>query len=388
MSSTRPLYFDYCATTPVDPRVIDTITPYFTEKFGNSISSLHSYGWDAERAVENARRQVAEALHASPHEIFFTSGATESNNWVLQGLVSHLILTNKSKIHILSSPVEHNSIIKTLEHLKAIGQIDFDLVPVNQTGTVDPSEIEKRIRPETKLMSFMWVNNELGSINPIAEIGAIARKNQIYFHTDATQAVGKIPVDLSAAPVDLMSFSGHKIYGPKGVGALFIRGRNPKVQIHPLLYGGSHERNQRAGTVNVPAVVGMGIALQLIQDEGTAEHERLLKLKTKYFSEWNAKGLKFTINGYKNPLDSKFQAPHIMSMTLHSTQAEPTQLTGVAYSRGSACQSGEVGMSHVLSALNFDQNQANHTLRISFGRFTTDEDFLKLTKILLEKVKI
>jgi cysteine desulfurase len=379
----KPLYFDYCATTPVDPRVMERLLPFLKEHFGNSISSLHAYGWEAERAVENARKQAAECLGTTPHEIYFTSGATESNNWVLQGLTSKLNRDSKTKIHILSSPVEHNSILKTLEHLKACDQIDYDLVPVNSSGIVSVEDVKKLIRPETKLMSFMWVNNELGSINPIEELGKLARENKIYFHSDATQAVGKIPVNLSTLPVDLLSFSGHKIYGPKGVGGLFIRNHSPKVQIDPLLFGGGHERSMRAGTLNVPGIVGLGTAMNLIFAAGTTEQEKLANLKMKYLHHWKELGLIFHLNG-----EGSKQAPHILNITFESKDPSPLQIPGIAYSRGSACQSGDAGITHVLAALKMTQTQANHTLRISFGRFTTDEDFQKLTKILLEKYKI
>ena len=371
----------------MDPKVMETIRPYFSEKFGNSISSLHAYGWEAERAVEDARKEVSDTIGATPHEIFFTSGATESNNWVLQGLTSRLrresALENK-KIHIISSAIEHNSILKTLEHLKACDLITYDLAPVNSSGTVELESIKSLILPETKLISIMWVSNEIGSVNPIKEIGNLARESKIYFHTDATQAIGKLPVNLAEMPIDLMSFSGHKIYAPKGVGALFIRARQPKVQIDPLLFGGGHERAYRAGTLNVPSIVGLGQAMKLIKSEGGVEIKRMWDLKIKYLNIWWQAKLPFTLNGgnYSN------QSPHILSVTFNQNEIEPLNLQGVAYSRGSACQSGETSMSHVLQALKFSQEQANHTLRLSFGRFTTDKDFLKLTKILFEKFKI
>ncbi|MBO9666429.1 MAG: cysteine desulfurase, partial [Bdellovibrio sp.] len=257
------IYFDYNATTPVDPQVYSAMEPYFKEYFGNPASAAHHWGWAAENATQKARMQVASLIGAKASEITFTSGATESNNWVMFGLLSKLREENPTgPIHFITSNVEHSSIMKGMDALKKLN-VEVDFLPVNNHGQVEVATVLKAIKPHTKLMSFIWVNNEIGTINPIPEIAKVCKENQIYLHTDATQAIGKIPVNVNEMGIDLMSFSGHKIYGPKGVGALYIRSQNPKVVLNPLIYGGGQEKGLRSGTLNVPAIVGLGVASEI-----------------------------------------------------------------------------------------------------------------------------
>ncbi|MGZ3781698.1 MAG: cysteine desulfurase family protein, partial [Pseudobdellovibrionaceae bacterium] len=254
----KNIYLDYNATTPVDPQVFQAMEPYFKEYFGNPASAIHQWGWMAENAVSKARSQVASLIGAKTSEVIFTAGATESNNWCVFGLISKIREENpKEPIHFITSCIEHSSVMKSMQEAQKMG-VEVDFLPVNKFGQVELDAVRKAIKPHTKLMSFIWVNNEIGTINPIPEIAKLAKEHQIYLHTDATQAAGKIPLNVTEMGIDLMSFSAHKIYGPKGVGALYIRSKDPKVQINPLIYGGGQEKGLRSGTLNVPAIVGFG----------------------------------------------------------------------------------------------------------------------------------
>jgi len=251
-----PIYMDNHATTPIDPRVLEAMLPYFTEKFGNAASRNHSFGWEAEKAVDDARRQIAALIHADPKEIIFTSGATESDNLALKGVVE---MYREKGDHIVTSVTEHRAVLDTVKRLEKQG-IKVTYLPVDKEGFVNPDELNKAITDKTILISIMMANNEIGTINPIAEIGKVAKARGVLFHCDATQGVGKIPVDVEAMGIDLMSFSAHKIYGPKGVGALYVRRRNPRVRLAPMMDGGGHERGMRSGTLPVPLIVGFGKA--------------------------------------------------------------------------------------------------------------------------------
>jgi cysteine desulfurase len=355
-----PIYLDYNATTPLDPRVFEIMLPYFRDHFGNSASSQHPWGWKASAAVEKARQQVAKLLGAKSSEIFFTSGSTESNNWVLQALV-------KSGTHVLSSNVEHSSVSKTLEHLKQLGA-EVEFVPVNKFGQVEIEEIKSRIRPHTRLLSFMWVNNEIGSFNPVKEIGELAREHQILFHTDATQAVGKVEINLDELNIDFLSLSAHKIYGPKGTGALYIRSG---LEIEPLILGGGHEKGYRSGTLNVPGVVGLGAACEICFAEMTAETQRLTEMRKSFFKELAALVPCVQLNGH--PED---RACNNLSLTFKGQCLEEasTFLMNLGFSTGSACHSGKGHASPVLKAIGLSDADASATIRLSIGRFTTEDD--------------
>jgi cysteine desulfurase len=373
----KPIYLDYNATTPLDPRVFESMLPYFREEFGNSVSAAHSYGWNAEKAVEDARQQVADLLHCQAHEVFFTAGATESNNWVIRGLIDRLRRESPTqKIEFISSPIEHSSVIRSLRWAETQG-VKVRFIDVNPKGELNLSQLKSAINENTRLMTFMWINNEIGVINPMKELAEIARGHKIYLHSDATQAIGKVPVDLKAIPIDLVSFSAHKIYGPKGIGALVIRSRDPKVQIDPLMYGGGHERGLRSGTVNVPSVVGLGTACKIISKNLTTESEKLLSLQ-KYF--WDKLRSAFP-EAHLNGPEIGLRAPNNLNVTFQN-QKVPASFVDLAVSRGSACLSGLTSVSPVLKAIGVSENHADKTLRMSFGRWTTKEEIDQAVNLL------
>nr|BFD62306.1 IscS subfamily cysteine desulfurase [Bdellovibrio sp. HM001] len=389
MSSERPMgttlqqdsaiYLDYNATTPVDPRVFAAMEPYFKELFGNPASAGHHWGWVAENAIAKARAQVASLIGARPLEITFTGGATESNNWVIFGLLSKLREDNPTApIHFITSQIEHSSIMKAMAAVQKQG-VEVDFLPVNKFGQVEPEAIKKAIKPHTKLMSFIWVNNEIGSINPIPEIAQIAREHQIYLHTDATQAAGKIPVNVTDMGIDLMSFSGHKIYGPKGVGALYIRGKDPKVQLNPLIYGGGQERGLRSGTVNVPAVVGFGVACEICQQNLTAETQHMTELRNFLWQQLQEAIPGVRLNGHPTE-----RSPANLNITLPGIKTEQIlpRLQKLGVSTGSACGTGAMVVSHVLRGLGLSTDEVQCSLRLSLGRWTTQEELMKAAQIL------
>ncbi|CAE79103.1 cysteine desulfurase family protein [Bdellovibrio bacteriovorus] len=378
------IYLDYNATTPVDPRVYSTMEPYFKEFFGNPASAGHHWGWIAENAVAKARTQVASFIGCKSMEVTFTGGATESNNWVIFGLISKLREENpEAPIHFITSNIEHSSIMKGMAAAQKMG-VEVDFLPVNKFGVVELEAVKAAIKPHTKLMSFIWVNNEIGSINPIPEIAALCKEKQIYLHTDATQAVGKIPVNVTEMGIDLMSFSGHKIYGPKGVGALYIRGKDPKVQLNPLIYGGGQERGLRSGTVNVPAVVGFGTACELCQQNFTAEVQHMKDLRDFLWSELqqNIPGVK--LNGH--PTD---RSPANLNITLPGIKTEQIlpRLQKLGVSTGSACGTGAMVVSHVLKGLGLSTEEVQCSLRLSLGRWTTQDELSRAAQILKQAIQ-
>lgn len=372
------LYFDFAATTPLDSRVYESMRPWMGTQFGNTLSN-HTWGWDADRACEKARTQVSQFLNAPKDWIFFTSGATEGNNWVLQGLTSQALdIDKKEKIHIISSPTEHSSVLKTLQHLQKIGRAEVSWAEVNRYGFVDPAQVKKLITPHTQLMSFMWVNNELGGVNPVHELGALAHEHKIYFHTDATQAVGKVKIDLQNTPVDLLSFSSHKIYGPQGIGVLVIRGSHPKVEIPPFMFGGGHERSWRSGTLNVSGIVGTGAACELLNID--VEVPRYENLRQFFLAELQSKlgPRKFILN---TPEENRI--PHVINISFPDGKIPSVMPGKVALSRGSACLStGQMAISAVLKAVGVNTDVAQKTLRISLGRPTTKESLVKLADLI------
>jgi cysteine desulfurase len=368
MALTFPVYLDYHATTPVDPRVVEAMLPYFTERFGNAASRSHKYGWDAEKAVERARHQVAALIGASPNEIVFTSGATESNNLAIKGVVA--AFPEKTAPHIVTTAIEHKSVLDTCRRLGKHGA-RVTVLPVDAAGRVDPADVERAITHDTVLVSVMAANNEVGAIQPLDEIGRIAMSRRVLFHTDAAQATGKIPVDVQAAGVDLLSFTGHKMYGPKGVGALFVKKRSPRLQLAPLFDGGGHERGMRSGTLNVPGIVGFGRAAELNAQEMPAESVRLARLRDRLYERLKAALPGVGLNG---TFDRRL--PHNLSVHFGGVAGETILMAidDIALSSGSACTSGSIEPSYVLKACGLADDLAIASVRFGLGRFTTEEE--------------
>lgn len=367
MTGGLPVYLDYAATTPVDSRVAASMMRFLDSRqnFGNPASRTHRYGWDAQAAVEDARAQVAKLIQADPAEIIWTSGATESNNLAVKGVAEH---AKEQKRHILTTQIEHKSILEPCEFLSERG-FEISYLKVLPTGKVDISQLERQLRPDTVLVSVMHVNNEIGVIQDIAAISSVVRGRGILFHVDAAQSIGKITVDVSAAPVDLMSMSAHKVYGPKGVGALYVR-RGVRHQLVPQLHGGGHEQGLRAGTIAPHQVIGMGEACRIAQEQMEAEHVRVESLRRRL-----CHGL-LSISGVKVNGAPEESVPNILSVSFAGIAAETllSALDGIAISAGSACSSGSVEPSHVLIALGHNRREALSTLRFSLGRFTTEAD--------------
>jgi cysteine desulfurase len=375
-----PIYLDNNATTPMDPRVLEVMIPFFTKYFGNSASSSHAFGWEAEEAVEKAREQVAQLINAEPNEIVFTSGATESDNLALKGI--HEMYSAKGN-HFITVKTEHKAVLDSCAHLEKMGA-EITFLPVKQDGLIDLTELENSIKPTTVLISIMYANNETGVIQPIKEISAIAKKNGILFFSDGTQAVGKISVDIIKDGIDLMSFSAHKMYGPKGVGALYVRRKNPRVRIASQIDGGGHERGMRSGTLNVPGIVGFGKACELCRNEMEKDQEKIKKLRDQLENELvKLKGVQ--ING--NPLQ---RLPNITNLSFKNKNAADlmANLNGkIALSSGSACTSATHQPSFVLKALGLSDEMALSSLRFGLGRFTTEEEIdyaiEQLTNVLI-----
>ncbi len=367
MAVKLPIYMDNHATTPVDPRVLDAMLPYFTEKFGNAASRNHSFGWAGEEAVETARQQIAALINASPKEIIFTSGATESDNLMIKGVAE---MYREKGNHIITQAIEHKAVLDTCKRLEKQGY-EVTYLPVQKDGRVDPEDVRKAIRPTTILITIMYANNEIGIINPMAEIGKIAKEHGIIFATDGVQAVGKIPVDVQKDNIDLMAITGHKIYGPKGVGALYVRRRNPRVQLSAILDGGGHERGMRSGTLNVPGIVGLGKACEIAQKEMAEESVRLKALRERLRTKLEAKLDETFING-----SMEYRLPHNLNMSFAYVEGESLLMgiNDIAVSSGSACTSATLEPSYVLKALGVGEDLAHTSIRFGLGRFTTEEE--------------
>lgn len=373
------IYLDYNATTPLDPRVFEAMKPYFLENFGNPASGQHAWGWTAEAAVTKARAQVAALVNAKPQEIYFTSGSTEGNNWAFFGLFHQMRIENPgAPIHLLTSAVEHSSVLKSAEALAAMGA-EVEFLPVNKYGQVEVEQVRRALKPHTRLLSFIWTNNEIGTINPMLELAQLAKDNKIYFHSDATQAVGKSLVDLQKVGVDLLTFSGHKIYGPKGVGACYLRSQNPRVTLQPLLYGGGHERGLRSGTVNVPGAVGLGAACEIAAQELATEEKRTSQLRDLIWTRLSAHFPKAKLNGHPTE-----RSPINVSVTLPGCSLENAlpHLQKIGFSTGSACSAGRTSRSHVLAAIGLSEEEASCTLRLSVGRMTTEAEVLQAVDLI------
>ncbi len=364
---TLPIYLDNHATTRCDPRVVDAMLPYFTTIYGNSASVSHSFGWAAEAAVEKARDQVAKALGAENREIVFTSGATEANNLALKGAVPFL---KKKGNHLITSSVEHKAVLDPLKRLAREGW-NLTILPSDEFGMVAPESVEAAITDQTVLISIMTANNEIGTINPISEIGRVCHERGILFHTDATQAVGKIPLDVQNDRIDLLSLSAHKVYGPKGIGALYVRRREPQVRLSPLFDGGGHERGMRSGTIAVPLVVGLGEALEIAMRERDEEAIRLKRLRERLHRGIAERVPEIHLNGHP---EIRLAGNLNLSFGYVEGEALMMAMRNVAVSSGSACTSAEPEPSHVLRAIGLDEDLARASLRFGLGRFTTEEE--------------
>jgi cysteine desulfurase len=362
----QPIYLDYQATTPMDPRVLEAMMPYFTHKFGNPHSRSHSYGWEAEEAVEKARAQVAKLIGADEKEVIFTSGATESNNLAIRGVAEFY---KDRKNHIVTTVTEHKCVLDTCRHLEQQG-FEVTYLPVQKNGLIDLEVLRAAVTDKTVLVSIMAVNNEIGVIQPLAEIGKICREKKAFFHTDAAQAAGKIPLDVEAMNIDLMSISGHKIYGPKGIGALYVR-RKPRIRLVPLIVGGGQERGFRSGTLPTPLCVGLGEAAEIAMKEMDAESKRLAKLQARMLKGLNAKLPEVYLNG---DLDSRIPGNLNLSFAYVEGEGLMMGIKDLAVSSGSACTSASLEPSYVLRALGVEEDMAHTSLRIGLGRFTTEHE--------------
>ncbi len=362
-----PIYMDYHATTPVDPRVVDAMLPYFTSHFGNAASRNHAFGWEAEEAVETARRQVADLVGANAKEIIFTSGATESNNLAIKGVAE---MYREKGNHVITCVTEHKAVIDTCKKLeKQGGRVTY--LPVQKDGRIDLDDLRAAITDKTILITLMTANNEIGVLQPIAEIGAVAKEKGILFHTDAVQAVGKVPFNVNDARVDLVSMSAHKLYGPKGVGALYVRRRNPRVLLAEQISGGGHERGMRSGTLNVPGIVGLGAAAALAQAEMSSEGQRLRTLRDRLNAKLHANLDELYING-----SMEHRLPHNLNVSFAYVEGESLLMgiNDVAVSSGSACTSASLEPSYVLKALGAGDDLAHSSIRFGLGRWTTEEE--------------
>ncbi|XP_078364788.1 cysteine desulfurase-like isoform X2 [Oculina patagonica] len=375
----RPLYLDAQATTPLDPRVLDAMMPYSVYYYGNPHSRTHAYGWESEQAVEHARKQVADLISADPKEIIFTSGATESNNISVKGVARFY---KKNKKHVITTQTEHKCVLDSCRALEGEG-FDVTYLPVMKNGLIDLQELEEAIRPDTSLVSIMTVNNEIGVTQPVKEIGALCRKNKIFFHTDAAQAVGKIPVDVNELKIDLMSISGHKIYGPKGVGALYIRKR-PRVRVEPIQSGGGQERGMRSGTVPHVLAVGLGAACEVSQEEMEYDHKRVTELSNRLVNTITANLTHVIRNG-----DPEHSYPGCVNLSFAFVEGESLlmALKDVALSSGSACTSASLEPSYVLRAIGADEDLAHSSIRFGIGRFTTEEEIDYTVERTIKHVK-
>ena len=377
----RPIYLDHHATTPLDGAVLDAMMPYLTDKFGNASSRTHAYGWEAEEAVHRAREQVAALINARPEEIVFTSGATESDNLALKGIARAY---RERGNHIITGTTEHRAVLDACQALEAEG-FEVTYVPVDGGGLVDPAAVRDAITPRTILISVMYVNAEIGTIAPLADIGAIARERGVLFHSDAVQGVGKIACNVDDLRVDLMSISAHKIYGPKGVGALYVRKTHPqRIRLHPMIDGGGQERGVRSGTANVPGIVGLGMACEVCQSQWEGEAIRLRGLRRRLHDGLRARLDDVFLNGCAEP-----RLPGNLNLSFARVQGESLLLSMqhvAALSAGSACSSGSNEPSYVLRAIGMDDVLANASIRFGLGRSTTSADIDTVIDALVEKV--
>jgi cysteine desulfurase len=374
-----PIYLDNNATTPMDPRVLEAMIPYFTEHFGNAASRNHPFGWEAEEAVDYAREQVAKLIGADPKEIIFTSGATEGDNLGIKGVYE--MYASKGN-HIITCTTEHKAVLDTCKHIEHLGG-EVTYLPVAANGLIDLTALEAAIKPTTILIAIMYANNEIGVVQPVKEITAIAKKHGVLFFSDAVQAVGKIPVDVNADGIDIMAFTAHKMYGPKGIGALYVRRKNPRVKVTAQMDGGGHERGMRSGTLNVPGIVGFGKACELARLEMAADAERLSKLRDKLEAALTQIDESY-VNG-----STEHRLPHVANISFKYVEGEGLMMgfnKTIALSSGSACTSASLEPSYVLKALGLGDDLAHSSLRFGLGRFTTDEQIDYTIKAVTDTV--
>ncbi len=377
----KPIYMDNHATTRVDSRVLDAMLPYFTEKFGNAASRNHSFGWEAEEAVDRARNQIAALIGAKSKEIIFTSGATESDNLAIKGVVE--FYKDKGN-HIISCVTEHKAVLDSCRALERAGKATVTYLPVDKYGLVDPDAVRRAITDKTVLITIMWANNEIGTIHPIAEIGRVAKEKGIIFHTDAVQAIGKVPVDFEKAGVDLASITAHKIYGPKGIGALYVRSKGPRVRLTPQMDGGGHERGMRSGTLNVPGIVGLGAACEIAGMEMPEEARRLIQLRSQLQAGLFERLDEIYLNGHPTE-----RLPGNLNVSFAYVEGESLLMgiNDIAVSSGSACTSATLEPSYVIRALGIDDELAHSSIRFGLGRFNTLEEVDYVTDRVSREVK-
>ena len=373
-----PIYMDYQSTTPMDPRILEEILPWFVENFGNPASRSHAFGWETDKAVEKARKQVADLLGADPREIVFTSGATESDNLAIQGVAR--FYKDKGN-HIITLATEHKAVLDTCRHLEAEG-FEVTYLPVKKSGLLDLKMLADAITEQTLLVSVMAGNNEIGVLQPLAEIGAICRQKKVFFHCDAAQGVGKMAMDVNAMNMDLLSLSGHKIYGPKGIGALYVR-RRPRVRLKPILHGGGHERGMRSGTLPTPLIVGLGKACELAGEEMEADNARILDLRERLRQGIFSRLTHVTLNG---DLQQRLAGNLNISFDFVEGESMMMAIKDVAVSSGSACTSTSLEPSYVLRALGVPEAQAHTSIRFGLGRFTTEEEVNFVIETVVEAV--
>ena len=390
----KGIYMDNHATTPLDPRVLEAMMPYFTETFGNAASRSHGYGWEAEKAAETGREQIARLINAKAKEIIFTSGATESDNLAIKGVVE--FYKDKGN-HVITAAIEHKAVLDTCKALERKGLATVTYLPVDRYGLVDPDDVRKAITDKTVLVSIMFANNEIGSINPIGEIGKVTREKGVLFHTDATQGVGKLPLDVEAMNIDLLSMSAHKMYGPKGIGALYVRAKGPRVRLTPIIDGGGHERGFRSGTLNVPGIVGFGKACELCREGMADEAQRLLGLRERLREGLFSQLDEIFLNGHpvhRLPGNLNVSFAYVegesLLMGLNGSthpiavaESEPP----IAVSSGSACTSATLEPSYVLKALGVGDDLAHTSIRFGLGRFNTAEEVDYVTNRVVHEVR-
>ena len=378
--SSRPIYLDCHATTPVDERVMAAMIPYFTEKFGNAASISHIYGWESETAVKQTREILATAINATPEEIVFTSGATEANNLAIKGIAEAYFQKGQ---HIVTIATEHKAVLDPCEYLKSLG-FEITVLPVQKDGLVDLNQLEKALRHDTILVSVMAANNEIGVLQPIAKIGEMCRQRQIILHTDAAQAIGKISLDVEEMNIDLMSLTAHKVYGPKGIGALYVRRRNPRVKLASQQHGGGHERGMRSGTLYTPQIVGFGQAVEIAMAEQETENQRLIELRERLWKQLSSLGGIY-LNGHpQNRLAGN------LNISVEGVDGAALSLglqSIVAVSSGSACSSNNVAPSYVLKALGHSDKLAYASVRFGIGRFNTVEEIDQVAKQVISTVQ-
>ncbi|MHC4671784.1 MAG: IscS subfamily cysteine desulfurase [Planctomycetota bacterium] len=376
----QTIYLDYNATTPVDPRVLEAMLPYFKGKFGNAASRNHRFGWEAEKAVDKARVQVASLINVSSKEIIWTSGATESDNIAVKGTA---LMYREKGTHIITQATEHKAVIDPCKYLEQQG-FRVTYLALDRTGRIDLDELKEAICAETILVSIMQANNEIGTIQSIGEIGALCKHKGVVFHTDATQAFGKVPIDVEAMGIDLLSCSGHKLYGPKGIGVLYVRRKKPRVRCEPVLHGGGHERGMRSGTLNVPGIVGMGMAAELAQAEMEAEALRETELRDRLWVGLSDNLDKIYRNGH-----TEHCLPNTLNVSFAYVEGEALMMgmDNIAVSSGSACTSASLEPSYVLKALGVSEELAHGSIRFSLGRFTTSDEIEQTIEQVASTVK-